>query len=154
MTKNSQKWSKNKVFGLLRKIKSSGLSGIGVKRKFLWSTDIGPFWEKTKQGELRTYFFENPLEFIFFSLLLEIPDKTKLHPWKFHKIVFDPLETPRAKTKTLKTPHYFFLVTSPPVPPFPPCFFFWNSPFCENYMPGKNLFRKLYDFNFWNVDKH
>ena len=29
--------------------------------------------------------------FIFFTLSLEIPDKTKLNPWIFHKIVLDPL---------------------------------------------------------------
>ena len=45
----------------------------------------GLFQKKT--GGLRAKFFEPPLEyFIFFTLLLEIPEKTKLHPWKFHKI--------------------------------------------------------------------
>ena len=32
MTKNGQKWPKNRVFGIVKKFKS----GIGVKRKFLW----------------------------------------------------------------------------------------------------------------------
>ena len=38
--------------------------------------------------------------FIFLTLPLEIPDKTKLNPWIFHKIVLDPLEIPRPKSKT------------------------------------------------------
>ena len=36
MTKNGQKWPKNMVFGLFKKIMSLVLSGICVKRKFLW----------------------------------------------------------------------------------------------------------------------
>ena len=47
-------------------------------------------------GGWRAHFFEKPLEFfISFTLPLEIPDKTKLHPWKFHKIALDHLEIPR-----------------------------------------------------------
>ena len=34
-----------------------------------------------------------PLE-IFHFFTLGIPDKVKLHPWKFYKIVLDPLEIP------------------------------------------------------------
>ena len=45
-------------------------------------------------------FLKNPVIFLF-ALPLEIPDKTKLHPWEFHKLVLDPLEIP----------HYSFLVT-------------------------------------------
>ena len=42
-------------------------------------TLIGLFQKKTNR-ELRTYCFENPPEFFrFFTLLLEIPDKTSLH---------------------------------------------------------------------------
>ena len=40
MTKNGQKWSKNMVFGLFKKIMSLVLSGICVKRKFLWFINI------------------------------------------------------------------------------------------------------------------
>ena len=96
--------------------------------------------KKTKQGGFRTYFFENVQGvFNFFTLPLEIPDKTKFHPWKLHKIVFNTLEI----TRPLKDPHYFFLVilgnwsplshllvtpenstSSSPPPPF---VFFWNS---------------------------
>ena len=61
----------------------------------------GLFQKKLKQGSWG-YTFLKPLElFILFTLPLEIPDKTKLNPWTFHKIVLDPLEIP----------HYFSLVT-------------------------------------------
>ena len=40
MTKNGQKWPQNSIFGLFKKIKSLVLSGIWVKRKFLWSINI------------------------------------------------------------------------------------------------------------------
>ena len=37
---NNQKWPKNRVFGLFKKITSLVLSGIGVKQKFLSFIDI------------------------------------------------------------------------------------------------------------------
>ena len=37
---NWQKWPKNKVLGLFKKITSLVLSGICQKRKFLWSINI------------------------------------------------------------------------------------------------------------------
>ena len=40
MTKNVQKWPQNRVFGLFKKIMSLVLSGICVKRKFLWFINI------------------------------------------------------------------------------------------------------------------
>ena len=40
MTKNGQKWPKNRVFGLFKKITSLVLSEIGVTRKFLWFINI------------------------------------------------------------------------------------------------------------------
>ena len=65
---------------------------------------------KVGGGGLRIYFFEkNPGIFHFFTLPLEIPDKTKLTPWIFHKIVLDLLEIPRPKTKTLGNSTLFFL---------------------------------------------
>ena len=115
-------------------------------------------------GGLRIYFFENPLDFFnFFTLPLEVPDKTKLNPWIFHKIVLDPLEIPRPKTKTpgnstlllitlgnstsfLINPwkfHMLFLwypwkfhIHNPP----PPCLeFFRNSPTVAQKCPNKLL---------------
>ena len=50
MTENCQKWTKNMVFGLFRKITSLVLSGICVKRKFLWFINILQklhAWEKS-----------------------------------------------------------------------------------------------------------
>ena len=40
MTKNGQKWPKYRGFGLFKKIMSLVLSGICVKRKFLWFVNI------------------------------------------------------------------------------------------------------------------
>ena len=40
MTKDGQKWPKNRVWGLLKKIMSLVLSEICVKRKFLWFINI------------------------------------------------------------------------------------------------------------------
>ena len=59
--------------------------------------------KKTKQGGGwgHTLLKNTPVIFCVFTLLLKIPDKTKLHPWKFHKIVLHPLAIP----------HDFFLVT-------------------------------------------
>ena len=42
--KNSQKWPKNRIFGLLKKIMSLVLSGICVKRKFLWFIKLCENW--------------------------------------------------------------------------------------------------------------
>ena len=49
-----------------------------------------------------------PGSFHFFTLPLEIPDKTKLNHWIFHKIVLDPLKIPRPKTKTPGNSTLFF----------------------------------------------
>ena len=63
---------------------------------------------------MRIYYFENYLGlFNFFYFTLEIPDKTKLHPWKFHKIVSDPLgiQIPlKAKNQDPWKFHIIFLV--------------------------------------------
>ena len=40
MTKNGQKWPKNRVLGLFKKITLLVLSGICVKQKFLWFINI------------------------------------------------------------------------------------------------------------------
>ena len=62
--------------------------------------------------------------FHFFTLPLEIPDKTKLHPWKSHKIVLDPLEISRLKSKTPGKFTLFYLGYPIPHPQPPPvCFF-------------------------------
>ena len=45
---------------------------------------------------------------ILHFLPLEIPGKTKLHPWKFYKIVLDPLKISRPKTKSPENSTLFF----------------------------------------------
>ena len=40
VTKNGQKLPQNRVFGLFKKFMSLALSGIWVKRKFLWSLTL------------------------------------------------------------------------------------------------------------------
>ena len=91
---------------------------------FRYGTSIGLFQKKNRGRGLRKYFFH------FFTLSLKIPEKAKLHPWKFHKIVLGPSEIPRAKPRTLEIPHYFlinpwnFHVLNPP-PPHPPLLFFF-----------------------------
>ena len=58
--------------------------------------------KKSRQGGLRIYFFDKtPGVFMFVTLPLpfEIPEKTKLHASKFHRIVLHLLEIPRPKTK-------------------------------------------------------
>ena len=50
MTKNGQKWPKNRVFGLFKKITLLVLSEICVKQKFSWFINILPklhAWEKS-----------------------------------------------------------------------------------------------------------
>ena len=47
MTKNGQKCPKNRVFRFFKKIMSLVLSGICVKRKFLWFINNLHAWEKS-----------------------------------------------------------------------------------------------------------
>ena len=66
--------------------------------------------EKIQTGGFEIYFFENPLGiFHFLTLPLEIPDKTKLNLWIFHKILLEPLEITRPKIKTSGIYTLFFL---------------------------------------------
>ena len=51
MTKNGQKWPKNKVFELFKKIASLVLPGICIERNFLWFMNILRklhVWEKSR----------------------------------------------------------------------------------------------------------
>ena len=48
--KNYQKWPKNRVFGLFKKIMSLVLSGICVKRKFLWFINMKKLHAWGKSG--------------------------------------------------------------------------------------------------------
>ena len=79
---------------------------------FIHGIIMGYSRKKTKQGGGVVgdiLFWTAPGIFHFFTLPLEISEKTKLHPWKFHKIVLHPLEIPRPKTKTTGNSSLFFL---------------------------------------------
>ena len=70
--------------------------------------EIGLFQKKKQTGGL------DPLPLVFFlfsTLLMEIPDKTKLHPWKFHKILLDNLEFQGQKPRPLEISHHFFFTS-------------------------------------------
>ena len=114
---------------------------------------LGCFRKKI-QTRFEDILFENPGVFHFFTLTLEIPDKTKPSPWIFHRIVLDPLEIPIQKTDPwnfhiiFSWPHFgnsilflinpwkfymlflwylwkFHILNLPP----PPCLhLFWNNP--------------------------
>ena len=78
--------------------------------------------EKIQTGGLRIYFFEpvppcpSPGIFPFFTLPIEIPDKTNLNPWIFYKIVLDPLEIPsKAKNKDPEKFHIFIIFSWSPL---------------------------------------
>ena len=73
---------------------------------------MGLFQKISKQegGGVEDILFWNPPGiFHFFTWPLKFPDKTKLNPWIFHKIVLDPLEILRPKTKTPGNSTLFFL---------------------------------------------
>ena len=55
MTQNGQRWPKNTVFGLLKKIMSLVSSGICLKRKFLWFVDILQKLHAWKKSRFSSY---------------------------------------------------------------------------------------------------
>ena len=61
--------------------------------------------EKIKEGGGRDRFEETPE---ILSLSLEIPDKTKLHSWKFHKIVLPRLGSSMTKNQDPRKFHMIF----------------------------------------------
>ena len=70
MTKNGQKWPKNRVFGLFKKIMSLVLSGICVKRKFLWFINILRklhAWEKSGSQVIGQKLFSASEISVFFN---------------------------------------------------------------------------------------
>ena len=65
-------------------------------------------WAIPETGGSGHTFFKKTLEFfMFFTLPMEILDKTKFHPWKFHKILLDPLENSTPKNKTPENSTFF-----------------------------------------------
>ena len=79
---------------------------------FPFFPNIALFQKKTKQeGGVETFFFETLSRiFMFFTLPLENPEITKLHPQKLHKIVLHPSDILRPKTKTPENSTCFFLI--------------------------------------------
>ena len=90
----------------------------------------------TKSCPQMGYSRKNPEIFRFIHLLLlEILGKISFQPWKFWKIVWNPLEIPQSKTKTHGNAKRFpcnipgnstfnlgAIALSPPPPPPPPLF--------------------------------
>ena len=112
--------------------------------------------KKNKQGEggggLRTYFFENPVGiFCLFISLLEIPDKSKVHPWKLCKTVLHPSEIPRPKITTPgNSTCYFFNIYIPPGNSIsstpPPVLFFSGITQCK-----EGVFFFSFDFGWYFI---
>ena len=67
---------------------------------------VGLFQIKNRWAE--GILFSKPHMEYFVFLHLESPDKTKLHPWKFYKIVLDPLKNSKAKNQVLRKFHTIF----------------------------------------------
>ena len=66
-------------------------------------------YSRKKTGGVEDILFgKAPVEYFIF-LPLEIPGKTKLHSWKFYKVVLNPLKIPRSKTKCPGISTLFFL---------------------------------------------
>ena len=60
-------------------------------------------------------FFEKSPEILWFCHFIALGiflEKTKLHPWKFYKVVLQPLKTPKSKNKTHD--YIIFFVITPP----------------------------------------
>ena len=122
------------------------------------------FWnglfQKKKQGGLRTYFFEKTLDiFLFFFASLEISGKTKLHPWKFGKIMyFTSLGNFKAqKSRPLEMSHEFLLVslgnsTLFLVSPWKFCMLFLEYPWKFYILTLFSPLPLLLDF-FWKISK-
>ena len=68
MTKNGQKWPKNRFFGLFNKIISLVLSGMCVKQKFLWFINILRklhVWEKSGSQVSQKWLSTNEISALF-----------------------------------------------------------------------------------------
>ena len=150
-------------------VTSSQLDSYQLSLVYLLPHDVkkpqnGLFQKKFKQVRgrgvgLRIFFCENtPGIFHFFTLPLEFPDKTKLNPWIFHKIVLDPFEISRPKTKIHGNSTLFFLghpsklhfvfnstcyfsdTPGNSISSKPPCLdFFWKSPIASYLTSGTFL---------------
>ena len=106
MTKNGQKWPKNRVWGLFKKIMSLVLSGICLKQNFLWFINVLQklhAWEKSgsqvvaKNGS-RSMRFQYSLIVdisltdkylnLIFSMEIGMNERNKAHYWVRSKNFF------------------------------------------------------------------
>ena len=71
---------------------------------------------------------KTPGMYRYVTWTLKIPDKMKLHLWKFHQIVLHPLECPRPKTKTHGSSTLFFSWSCLEIP----LFFYWFLQFPDS----------------------
>ena len=117
------------------------LTDKSIKHGKSYLFTVPGYSRKNPNRWLRICFFELPLppppitpgNFHFFTLSLEIPDKTKLKPWIFHKIV-----------RSLgNSTFYFFDTSRNSISSTTRLDFFWNSP-----MIGKSLKNEI--FNIWS----
>lgn len=70
-------------------------------RVFLLMLRIMGYSRKKNRKAWGNTFFKLPWSFsVFFTLPLKIPEKTKLHPCMFHKIILHPSQILRPKFKT------------------------------------------------------
>lgn len=77
-----------------------------------WDGGEGYSRKNLNRRGFRTYFFEKISGiFRFVTLALEIRDKSKIHPWKFYRIVLYFLKIPKWKPRPTEIPHDFFLTT-------------------------------------------
>ena len=89
---------------------SQNISLLAVQLYCVRHKILGYSRKKTNRGEGVEYILLwTPLEYFIFTFPMEISDKEKLHPWKFYKILLDPLEIPRTKTKIHGNSILFFL---------------------------------------------
>ena len=72
---------------------------------------IGLFQKKSKQRSWGQFLKKTPGIFRFITLIFEVPDKIKLHPWKFYKIVLHHWNFQGKKARPMEISHDFFLMT-------------------------------------------
>ena len=71
-----------------------------------------PIPEKTQTGRVEDILsWKKTWIFLFLSLSLEIPDKTKLPPANFAKLYYTPCKFKAQKSRPTENPHNFFLIT-------------------------------------------
>ena len=89
---------------------------------------------------------KTPRIFRFVTLPVEIPDKMKLHPWKFYKFLLHPLEfqVKNQEPRPMQIPHIFWITlqnsTSFLLTPGISTFYFFNNPGTNFHVLNPRLF--------------